>query len=542
MLNIILFLTMLYVCIVALYRKNKEDELLKPMTFFEKYETYMVVGLFLVGILVRVLWFWEFPAGFNQDEASIGYDAFADVTFGMDRNGDHNPVYSVAWGSGHSSLYISFLHLTIKLFGLSVFSVRIVNVLFGCFGLFAFYGMLKRLRGRAAAFIGLFFMVINPWHIMMCRWGLECNIFPNVFLIGLYFLARGEEKPIFYYISLFLFGVCLYAYGTSYMYIPVFLIIAAIYLLKNKKIKVKHLSVSALIFIITAIPIGIFMMVNFFGLEEFQLSFISFPKQVSGRYNTTVTVLGGSFIETSWNNLKIFFKLLITQSDTFIFNSIPMFGTIYMFSMPFVLLGLFSIIKDKENKGRLLVFSMLPATFVLAALSELNINRANILYVLLIYLAAEGLLFVYRKAKDWFFTVIPVFVIAFCLFTGYYFSIYQTQIASWFFDGFGEAIQMAADETEGTVYLTEHVNGPYVYALFYEKVDPKEFIETVDYMNPNDSVRFVNSFGRFVTGIPQTPLEEKNVAYVASGWQEQNFSPEEFNKTQVGLYYVITPK
>ncbi|MGN1059981.1 MAG: hypothetical protein ACI4QW_06060, partial [Clostridia bacterium] len=449
------------------------------------------------------MWFWRFPAGFNQDEASIGYDAFADLVFGQDRNGYHNPVYSVAWGSGHSGLYIGLLKVFVGLLGLSVFSVRIVNVIFGCAGLLAFYGTLRWLRGGNLALLGLLVMAINPWHIMMSRWGLECNLFPNIFLIGLYFLVRGEEKPfIFYPVSLFFFGLSLYAYGTSYMFMPVFLIGAAVFLLCKKKITWKPLCISASVFLLTAVPIGIFMLVNFAGMDELSLGFISFPKLINGRYNTTVTVLGGSFLKTCLRNLWVFAKLILFQNDGLPWNSIIGFGTIYLFSLPVVLLGLFSVCREKNHPGGLIVYSMVPGVLVLAALSELNINRANIVYVLLLYLLAEGIYYIGKKAKKLFSPVLAVYFLAFCVFIGTYFTAYQKQIGGYFFEGFGEAVHLAAAETEGTVYLSNSVNAPYIYALFYEKIDPQVFLDTVVYENPESSVRQVVSFDRFVTGLP----------------------------------------
>ncbi len=539
--NYVLCFLMFFLCIAAIMVKNNEKKRELTTPVFEKYEKVLTIVLFAVGILVRIFYFWEYPAGFNQDEASIGYDVFADVNYGMDRNGYHNPVYSVAWGSGHSGLYIGLLNLVIRMFGLSVFSVRLVNVIFGCVALFAFYGILNRLKGKEAALIGLFFLIINPWHIMMCRWGLECNLFPNVFLIGLYFLIRGEEKPFWYYVSLFFFGLCLYAYGTSYMFLPVFLIIVAIYLFKTKKIKIKDFCIAAAIFIVTAIPIGIFMMVNFFGMEAPEWSFISFPKLVDGRYNTTVTVLNGSFLETVMHNLGVFFKMLITQNDGLIYNAIPSFGTLYIFASPLILLGLFSVIKDKKNKGRMILFSMLPASLVLAALSEVNINRGNIVFILLIYLAVEGILFILNWSKKGFFAVVSIFAIAFCLFTGHYFTKYQDEVAYWFFDGFGEAIQLAAEETDGKIYLSSKVNGPYVYALFYEEIDPKIFMETVHYLNPDSSVRYVESFDRFVTGLPVTINQETDAAYIVSPWENVLLPKTDFKEQKVGLFTVYTP-
>ncbi len=535
MIHFILILIVSFVCAFSFYKNNKRKEL-KP--FFLDYEKQIAIGILIVGILVRLILFWKFPLGLNQDEASIGYDAFSDLFFGMDRNGYHNPVYSVAWGSGHCGLYMALLKPFIYVFGLNNFSVRIVNVLFGCFGLFAFYGTIKKLCGKSVALIGLFLLAINPWHIMMSRWGLECNLFPNVFLIGLYFLVKGEEKPVFYIVSLFIFGLSLYSYGTSYMFIPVFLLVSAVYLVKNKKISIKMLVISALVFLITAIPICIFMVINVFDLEPIQLGFISFPKLVDGRYNTTITVLSGNVFINIIENVKQYFKILFLGSDGLIWNSIPFFGVLYHFSWPFIILGTVSLFIKKDNKGKFILFSMIPAILVLASLSNLNINRANVTFLLFIYLCAEGIYFVMCHSKKLFYGVILGYFICFSVFCGTYFTSYQKEVGNAFFEGFGQAIQYAIEKTEDTIYLSETVNAPYIYALFYEKTNPLVFMSTVDYENPNSSVRHVKSFGRFVTGMP-AKLQDNEV-FIASIKESEQFNDEFYKKEKFGGYYVIS--
>ena len=65
----------------------------------------LLLAILLLGILVRVVGIAGAPRGFNQDEASAGYDAFAIAKYGIDRNGIHNPVHLIAWGSGQNAAY-----------------------------------------------------------------------------------------------------------------------------------------------------------------------------------------------------------------------------------------------------------------------------------------------------------------------------------------------------------------------------------------------------------------------------------------------------
>lgn len=514
------------------------------LQLLQKHERKIAAAILLLGIFIRICGFWAVPDGLNQDEASAAYDAYADLTYGMDRNGDHNPVYSVAWGSGHSSLFLTLSKPWIALFGLNVFTARMTNVLFGCFALFAFWGIMKRYC-RPFACVGLFLFAICPQHIMMCRWGLDCNLFPNVFLLALYVLLRATEKPSLYPFSLFLFGLSLYAYGASYITVPIFLFLCAIYLLKQKKITWKMLWLSLAAFVICALPICIFMAINLFGLPELRLGFLNFPRLVSGRYNSTVTVLGGNVWNSICKNLFVFCKIVFLQEDGLIWNSIPGFGTLYLFSAPFLLLGIVRIVRRsfrRECSPQAFVCFLLIASLVLGAVSELNINRANVIFLPLLFALTEGIGCVLLSVKHTVFLVLTTYLCAFSLFCGSYFGSCRAQIGRAFFDGAGEAIVYASQKTDGTVYLTDLINAPYIFVLFYEKTNPQLFLSTVDYIDPNSECRLVRSFDRYITGIPEEENRPKNAAYVLDITEAYDFSDEEYDFQSFGYYLVATQK
>ena len=527
-----------------------QPEVIEKQDFITKYYKVLIVLILIIGVLVRSVLFWQYPLGINQDEASVVYDTYADLEYGFDRNGDHNPVYSVAWGSGHSSLYITFSKPFIALFGLNMFSARIVNVLFSCIALFAFYGILKRLLSKKGALLGTLIFAVCPWHIMMARWALECNLFPNVFILATYFLVRGFENEKFYIPSLFVYALSLYAYGTSYMIVPVFVLIMAIYLMKHKKITLKTLIISAIVFILTAIPIMLFMAVNMLGAPEMDFGFMSVPKLINGRYNTTVTVLSGNFFTTSINNLRTFFKILFTQNDGLPWNAVIPYGTIFMFSIPFMLTGFIYVIYDVIKKKKtfnpnVITIAMTVSMFVLAMLSDLNINRANFPMVVITLLTVYGVYFVLKNIKQAVIPVVLVYLIAFGMFTNHYFTDYQEEIGWHFSHGFGDAIKYADEEASGNIYMTSNINAPYIKAMFYLKTDPQVFIDTVDYPQPDSQCRYVNSFDRYYTGVPAPLPEGDDNAYIFTNGeydQRTDFNKDDYETKVFGHYTVAIKK
>src|SRR5579863_10533786 len=96
---------------------------------------WLFLCILAVGLAVRLFRFGQVPPGLGQDEAAIGYDAFALLHYGIDRSGFHNPVMFVSWGSGMDAIngYLSMPFIAVL--GLSPFSVRIANLMVGLVGL-----------------------------------------------------------------------------------------------------------------------------------------------------------------------------------------------------------------------------------------------------------------------------------------------------------------------------------------------------------------------------------------------------------------------
>jgi len=183
-----------------------------------------------VGVMVRLIFLGSMPNGFNQDEASIGYDAYSILNFGIDRNGIPNPIHLIAWGSGQNALYAYFCMPFIHFLGLNVLSIRLVSALFGSISLVVFYLLVKEISNKKIALLSMFLLAICPWGIMSSRWALESNLFPPMFLIGLYLLILSFKHNRVFLLASMILASCFYAYGTSYFFLPLFLTITLIYI------------------------------------------------------------------------------------------------------------------------------------------------------------------------------------------------------------------------------------------------------------------------------------------------------------------------
>ena len=170
----------------------------KVLCLSSKKTDYKLAFILLIGILVRIWEFGNMPFGFNQDEAFAGYEAFSLLNYGVDSHGYPNPCYFVSWGSGMNVLESYLAIPFMAIFGCSVTTLRLPQLLLACVSMPVFYLLLKRIFDRTTALWGVALLAICPWHIMLSRWGLESNLAPTLLLIGFYFFVRGLENNKFF--------------------------------------------------------------------------------------------------------------------------------------------------------------------------------------------------------------------------------------------------------------------------------------------------------------------------------------------------------
>ncbi len=466
---------------------------------------YDVVFLLILGIIVRVWAFGDIPPGLNQDEAATGYDAWSVLRYGVDRNGFPFPVMFVSWGSGMYALNGYLAWPFMLLFGLSEASIRMPHLTLGIVSLILFFHLVQRVVDRPTAVTALLLIAINPWHIMISRWGLDSNIFPGMFLIAVFLLILSLKNSRYLPWSAFVLGLCLYLYGTAYVVIPIFTVLAAIALTFFWKTQWSTLGISAVVAVVTGIPIALYIAINQFQWNSIILPFISIPRLTgTPRFQTVSSVFSGDW-GSIINNLREFWKLLFYQHDGLIWNGIEGYGQIYMIGLPFVIIGIVAAcIRVWKARGKdpaiFLLFWLISAT-ALAALQSVNVNRINVIYIALIFFCALGVQTVAwgnRFVRD---GILSVFLVLFSFFTYSYFTQYRAEASDDFFTGLGTAITDALDATDGKVCVTDRVNMPYIFALFYEQTDPRLFAETVQYDNPGAEFQWANRFGRFTFGL-----------------------------------------
>ena len=503
----------------------------------------VLLSAMAVGLLVRAWAFGGIPPGLNQDEASTAYDAYCLMHYGMDRHGFHLPVMLVSWGSGMYALAAYVEAPFIGIFGLSVVSARLPFLLAGVAAIPLLYALLCDTVDRHTARFGAGLLALSPWHIMVSRWGLDCNLLPFVFLVATVLLVRSFRRPALLVPAAVAYALALYSYGTAYVAVPLFLLLVGVYGAHHRRWPVRTMAAAAVAGCLVAAPIALYLLVNRLGWQSIRTPLVSIPR-LSGvpRYETmgNANLLSDEFLPRATANLMGAWRLFRSQNDGLIWNALPDYGILYWFSPLLVLVG-FAVLAERSLRLRFEVSFILSAWCVasvaLTAFVPVNINRANIALLPFVYCAAMacGLLWQHRSIA---IMLCLLFGLSGIGFVSSYFGPYREQAAPAFFASFGEAIRYASAQTDGEICITNGVSMPYIFVLFANKEDPRQFYGTVRYENPGAEFQNVASFSRYRFGFDNCGASAK--VLVVARDEEARFAGEPMSATRFERYTVLT--
>lgn len=501
------------------------------VTWLKKDYHWLACLIMLGGILLRTVYLGQYPAGTHQDEIYSGYEAFALLNEGVDSHGYAFPVYFISWGHGMNALYAYITMPFIKLLGLNVFAIRLPQAIIGCITLVVFYELLKEIRDRETAIVGMFLLAINPWHIMLSRWGLEANIAPFFLLLGMYFLVRafkGNEKG---YIGAFLsFGLSLYCYAIMWLFVPLVLLCLLIYGLYYKRVQIsKYLVVGIVVLGMVALPLLLFFIINKGLLPEIKTAWFSIPQMDSMR--------AGEVSLSQWkDNLKSLLGVLVLQKDDMLHNS-PSVGIYYYCSVPFIVLGggvsiyqfIENWIKRTFSAADMMAIWMGIAMIVGCLVSKVNVNRINCIHLPMIYFGVYGCMVFVGKFKKWLWAPIAAMYVVCC---GFFCTEYFEEEHTDFYYGYEDALTYAESITDGDIGT---VLVRYPLLLFRTQMLPSEYVSELGYSKNYDTV---NQIGRYVIE-PKAEDMQTDVVYVIPKYLEESYLPEGYSVRFDNEHYVV---
>ena len=362
-------------------------------------------------------------------------------------------------------------------------------------------------------------LAICPWHILLSRWALDSNLLPFVFLAAFVCLLGVRRNGWWFVPACLLLGLCLYAYGTAYLVIPVFMVGAIVLVARQKCLRAVQFWAGLAAFALVATPIGLLLIVNWLGLGSVHLGPFTAPRfPVAVRWELATLLGTPDFAEGLRGNITTAVRLLVTESDAIPYNVVAPYGIFYGCTLLLALGGVILVFtRDEWHLESALLLLWVGAAACVAVLSAVNINRFNILFLPLIILGARALASLQGLHRVLGPLMVLAMLIAFSAFTLAYHGEDYRRVADFKFqNGLIPALYWAEGHTSGPICVTDKINMPYIYALFTDPTSPAEFLGSVQYIDPTEPLRRVAAFDRYTFGTPRC-IGLENTTYVLTG-------------------------
>lgn len=468
-------------------------------------ESYYYAFLFILNLIIHFFALYENCTSLDIDEAAIGYSSWCLANYGTDRYGNSWPIYIQNFYGGQSPAYAYLLIPIIKILGLTPTAIRLLNAVFFMIGFVFLIKLINRINIPVEERISATSLyTIAPSLIILSRVGLDCILLLPFMIISIYFIVKAIEtkKTTDYITASIACATSLYTYALAYIMIPLLLITIFICLIRNKDITVKNSIAVIITFTIISIPIFIQAYTMLFLDSPWKLGPMSFIKMEESR-DTELSLL----------NLLIgipavIYVLLFRDNQAGIYAS-TVFSNMYLISIPFIIIGIFSYIKHTVNEWKekkinfhsVITFSLIIGIFVLAINNHVAVYMSASLLFHMTLFAARGINILINskkvlpnRKKQKTIMIILMYVTLFLLFINYYFVTgeYDKQIKSRYslstplFTEELEYIKETKLLAEKEIHLILPTGNWLYIPLSLGGIDPKEISYIDDKKNPGE--------------------------------------------------------
>ena len=170
-------------------------------------EVGIVVAIFLLALGLRMLNLGDWTTGMHGDEGEAGMDAIGIL------EGNHVSPFETGWFS-QPNFYYWGIALTMKLFGTSLFGLRMFSTLVGALMVLPFYPLVKMWFGIRTAIIATLLLAFSDVAIHFSRAEFSNITTPAFLVAGFYFLFRGlrGRRTLDFILSGYAFMLSMYFY------------------------------------------------------------------------------------------------------------------------------------------------------------------------------------------------------------------------------------------------------------------------------------------------------------------------------------------
>ncbi|MBO4456665.1 MAG: hypothetical protein J5802_03020 [Butyrivibrio sp.] len=559
------FITSLITGIIAIYVlflafKNRLSLTLQE-PYKKKNEFIILFTAIMLGLVViRLYHFGIQPVWYYIDEAMSSYDAYSLMLYGTDHWGNSLPTHMYAWGYTHQSAFFTYSIVPfMKILGYSMYAIRLPLLILSVIGA-AFLALTVRdILGDRMAIVALIVCAFNPWHFVQSRYGIDCNVFPHLFIVGTSFFVHfiKTEKKRFLYIGTLIMAITLYSYMVAVYSVQIFMLMLFLYFLCKKKIDINTFIFNVIVFIVAVLPMIILVMMNLMGVtENIKIGALTIPSLSGSHRMQDVLFLSENIFGQFCLNVSALFQNVFMQVDAWPWDTVEHYGTMFhcMASVMFVgIIILIVSLKKKQNTDYmwiLLSYLVMSAWIGIITADVTEIRRLNIFYYLGMILICLTINSLAGKRKIYLGMIVMILPLGMLLLYSYHHSYLDDLGNSMSITGtLPNALAKAKEFDADKYYITDDVYGPdtaavsEIITLVAHRVDPQYFNGTKDYEydEKENSIPYRDKY--IYTSADKFEINaNENAVYVVNHEDAKLFDHALFEEYEYGIFSVIVPK
>lgn len=478
---------------------------------------YSIVMIFVLAVVVAILriiagggtqskWIWfaaccvfissflmtfrlsAIPASF-VDETNGLYDAYCLAHWGVTSNLISHPIYlKSAWNQGQSVLYVTIAKNFVKLFGYHLWAFRLPLVLISIGSLLLMLYTCVHIKVSPMKTAMLSMVVsLSPWIIMTSRFAMDCNISVFMTFIGVLLLINTLActnqvlKCIGLIAAFWFIGLTVYGYNVAWIFIPLFMVLVLITLLRWKKVRLRELIVPLMVMFFEVLPMIIFAVrsnVPKLNVTK-KILFWTYPSvDIASRGQSSFVALGShpltAILSNVWHAIS---NLFIMNNDTLPWNDIPGIGLYYWFALPFFIIGIVYLVRNRKYINDL-ILSGIVAMIPILMLVTPAFNHYIFLHIMVLITAGFGVVeCIGNGNKSVLQGVLFTYVFALLVFCGNYFSVGATAKLGYPTNTANKLAKLHFNKYKN-VYITPESNVPMIMIRDFYPTSPYKYQAT----------------------------------------------------------------
>ncbi len=481
--------------------------------------------LFLIFILAFILRFYKLgvnPPSLDWDEASLGYNAYSILKTARDEYGNFLPLSIRSFNDYKPPLYTYLTTIPVFLFDLNEFSTRFISAFLGTLTVIVSYLLIRQLIPEESEFFYLLFtfiFAISPWHIQFSRVAFEANTALFFMILGIYFFLRGNKSGNNYLSSMLSFGLSLYSYHSPRLIVPILIFGLLVIYRKTLKHHLRWIIISLSIFTLLSIPIinelrsttsarfGSVTILNdneILGSSLKDLNYDSLRNDTLGKLLHNRRIIYAKEILGAYLNHFNFDFLFLTGDASSRHHASGM-GMLYWWDAIFLTIGIVVMIR-KNYKGKNTIFYWFAIAPMASAITKATPHAVRSLFYLPTYqiFIALGFLYFFRWIKTKFgkkginfgLFILLLLVINFYYYLHMYFIHTPLEESKQWQYGYKQLVEKISTRSDySKAIITYKYDQPYVYFLFYQKIDPVWY---QDHWGSGEIQRANREFGNYI--------------------------------------------